>query len=147
MPGLGQPWAGHPPRILFANRMAREMLDARDGLWLEAGLLSASDMNHGRTLQGFIASCAAGTNVTGRGGDMPLRRESGRMPLDVQVTPFQREHAVGQYPLAPKLPVAIVLISDPESETRRRSEDIGDVRFLPLRNPTRVFCLRPRSPI
>jgi hypothetical protein len=49
--GLGQAWAGHPPRILSANRMAREMLDARDGLWLEAGLLSASDMNDGRTLQ------------------------------------------------------------------------------------------------
>ncbi len=85
-------------RLLFVNRVARALLDARDGLRLEAGALSASDTDGGRTLRGLIASCAveAGANA---GGDVVLRRGAGRLPVDVLVTPIQPGNGNGQHSL------------------------------------------------
>src|SRR3977135_2521638 len=43
-------------RLLFVNRVAQALLDARDGMRLEAGALSAPDADAARTLRGLLAS-------------------------------------------------------------------------------------------
>jgi hypothetical protein len=108
-------------RPLFVNRAARELLDARDGLGLEASALSASDADGGRTLRRLIASCAAKANAgIDSGGKVALRRGEGRLPLDALVTPIQPETAMAASSWTfSQRAIAIVLVSDPEKETRR----------------------------
>jgi DNA-binding CsgD family transcriptional regulator len=115
-------------RLLFVNRVARALLDARDGLRLEAGALSASDADGARTLRGLIASCAGEASAaTGSGGDVALQRGAGRMPLDVVVIPIQPETTMATIPWTfPQRAVAIVLVSDPESEMKARVESMRD---------------------
>jgi DNA-binding CsgD family transcriptional regulator len=115
-------------RLLFVNRVARALLDARDGLRLEAGDLSASDADGARTLRGLIASCAGEASAaTGSGGDVALQRGAGRLPLDVVVIPIQPETTMATIPWTfPQRAVAIVLVSDPESEMKARVESLRD---------------------
>jgi DNA-binding CsgD family transcriptional regulator len=111
-------------RILFVNRVARALLDSRDGLRLEAGALSASDADEARTLRGLIASCAGEASA---GGDIVLGRGAGRLPLDVLVAPIQPETAMSAIPWTfPKRPVAIVLVSDPETELQARVQSLRE---------------------
>jgi len=113
-------------RPLFINRVARTRLDARDGMHLDAGALSASDADGGRALRWLIASCAAEANLAaGSGGDIALSRGAGRLPLDVLVTPIQPETATAAIPwTSSQRAVAIVLISDAETEKEARVEDL-----------------------
>jgi DNA-binding CsgD family transcriptional regulator len=121
-------------RPLFVNCVARALLDDRDGLELEAGALSASDVDGEQTLRGLIASCAAEANAnananaaTGSGGEVALRRGSGRLPLDVLVTPVQPETAMATILLSlQERAVASVLVSDPETKVRARVEDLRE---------------------
>jgi DNA-binding CsgD family transcriptional regulator len=113
-------------RPVFVNRTGRALLDARDGLLLEAGALSAPDADDGRNLRALIASCAMEANIT-TGGQATLRRPSGRLPLHVLVTPVRQETAVAAMPWTiMQRPAAIVLISDPETEMRARIEALRD---------------------
>jgi DNA-binding CsgD family transcriptional regulator len=115
-------------RILFVNRLARALLDTRDGLRLEAGALSASDTDEARTLRGLIASCAGEASVaTGSGGDVALPRGAGRLPLDVVVTPIQPETATATIPWTfSQHAVAVVFVSDPETKMQARVESLRD---------------------
>jgi DNA-binding CsgD family transcriptional regulator len=115
-------------RLLFVNRGARALLDARDGLRLEAGALSASNAGEAGTLRGLISSCAAVASAEiGSGGDIVLQRGAGRLPLDVLVTPIQLETAMATIPWTfPQRAVAIVLISDPESKMLARVESLRE---------------------
>lgn len=115
-------------RPLFVNRVARARLDARDGMHLEAGALSASDADGGRALRGLIASCAAEANLAaGSGGDIALSRGAGRLPLDVLVTSIKPEMAMAAIPwTSSQRAVAIVLISDAEMEKEARVEDLRE---------------------
>ena len=113
-------------RPVFVNRTARALLDARDGLLLEAGALSAPDADDGRNLRALIASCAMEASIT-TGGQATLRRPSGRLPLHVLVTPVRQETAVAAMPWTiMQRPAAIVLISDPETEMRARIETLRE---------------------
>jgi DNA-binding CsgD family transcriptional regulator len=115
-------------RLLFVNRAARALLDARDGLRLDAGALSTSNANDGPTLRGLIASCAGQARAEiSSGGDTVLRRGAGRLPLDVLVTPIHPETAMATIPWTfPQRAVAIVLVSDPETEMPARVESLRD---------------------
>jgi DNA-binding CsgD family transcriptional regulator len=115
-------------RLLFVNRAARALLDARDGLRLDAGALSASDVDGRRTLRRLIASCAGAAGAaTDPWGDILLRRRAGRLPLDVIVTPIRPETAMASIPWTfPQRAVAIVLVSDPETEIQTRVESLSD---------------------
>jgi DNA-binding CsgD family transcriptional regulator len=115
-------------RILFANRAARALLDARGGPELEAGILSSSDADAGRTLRGLIASCAGEANAaTNCGGDIALSRGAGRLPLQVLVTPTRPETPTAAIPwIVPQLSAAIVLISDPETEMQARVKSLRE---------------------
>jgi DNA-binding CsgD family transcriptional regulator len=113
-------------RPLYVNREAGARLDARDGLHLDAGALSASDANGGRTLRQLIASCAGEANLAaGSGGDVALSRGAGRLPLGVLVTPIQPETAMTAIPwTSSQRAVAIVLISDAETEKEASAADL-----------------------
>jgi DNA-binding CsgD family transcriptional regulator/PAS domain-containing protein len=115
-------------RILFANRAARALLDARDGLELEAGALSAFDADAGRTLRGLIASCVGEANAaTDCGGEVALSRGADRLPLHVLVTPIRPETAMSTILLPlPQRAVAIVLVSNPETKIRARVEHLRE---------------------
>jgi DNA-binding CsgD family transcriptional regulator/PAS domain-containing protein len=115
-------------RILFANRAARALLDARDGLELEAGILSAFDADAGRTLRGLIASCVGEANAAiDCGGEVALSRGAARLPLHVLVTPIQPETAMSTILLPlPQRAVAIVLVSNPETKIRARVENLRE---------------------
>lgn len=114
-------------RPLFVNRAARALLDSRDGLRLEAGALSASDADGGRALRRLIKSCAGdASTVTASGGEVALARGT-RLPLDVVVTPVKQEKATAIIPWTfSQRAVAIVLVSDPETEIQARVEDLRE---------------------
>jgi DNA-binding CsgD family transcriptional regulator len=111
-------------RPVFANRIAQALLDSGDAMRLEAGALSSSDQDSGRALRRMISSCAAATSLT-TGGDIALPRTTGRLPLNVLVTPVSREMVVAALPWTiSRRPVAIVLVSDPETEIRTRLDSL-----------------------
>jgi len=112
-------------RPVFVNRVGRALLDARDGLRLRAGALSALNADDERNLLALIASCHDGT-PSRIGGKTTLWRESGRPPLDVLVTPVRQETAMAVMPWMMARPAAIVLVSDPETEIRSRIEALRE---------------------
>ena len=93
--------------VLFANRAARAMLDARDAVSLERGRLSATTAAAQARLQAVIAS-ALGRTGAAVGGGVALDRESGR-PVIARVLPLQPSIDL----LAPRA-AAAVLIHDPD---------------------------------
>jgi len=103
-------------RVLFANRKAAGLLDAGDGVRLDAGVLSALDADAGRTLRKLIASCASMSDiVSGPGGELAVHRDGRRPSLNVLVAPLGGQAAIDAMPwILPQRPVAIVLIIDPE---------------------------------
>jgi DNA-binding CsgD family transcriptional regulator len=113
-------------RPVFVNRVGCALLDARDGLRLQGGALSALGADDERDLWALIASCHDSTPA-GIGGKMTLRRESGRLPLDVLVTPARQEAAMAVMPwMMARRPAAIVLVSDPEMEIRSRIDSLRE---------------------
>jgi GAF domain-containing protein len=113
-------------RPVFVNCVGRALLDAHDGLRLEAGSLTASNADDGLGLRALIASCAPEGNVAA-GGQISLRRQSGRLPLDILVTPVRQETAVATVPwTVTQRPVAIVLASDPEMAIQSRVEALRE---------------------
>jgi DNA-binding CsgD family transcriptional regulator len=115
-------------RLLFVNRAARALLDARDGLRLDDGALFASHASDGRRLRGLIASCAAACRTeAGCGGNMVLRRGAGRLPLQALVTPMRRETAMATISWAfPQRVAAIVLVTDPKTEIQARIDGLRE---------------------
>jgi DNA-binding CsgD family transcriptional regulator len=109
-------------RPVFVNRVGRALLDARDGLRLEAGSLTAPNADDGVGLRAMIAACALEGNIAA-GGQISLRRQSGRLPLDILVTPVRHETtiATASWTMAQR-PAAIVLVSDPEMAVQSRIE-------------------------
>jgi DNA-binding CsgD family transcriptional regulator/GAF domain-containing protein len=113
-------------RPVYVNRLARGLLDAGDALRLEAGFLSALNADDDRNLRTTIASCTLEANFA-TGGEITLRRQSGRLPLDVLVTPVRLETAMTAIPWTiTQRPTAIVLVSDPEPEIQSRIESLRE---------------------
>ena len=113
-------------RPVFANRAGRALLDACDGLRLQAGILSAPNADDGCGLRALIASCALESNIA-PGGEILLRRQSGRPPLHALVTPIRGQTATAATPWTiAQRPAAIVLVSDPETEIRSRIEALRE---------------------
>jgi DNA-binding CsgD family transcriptional regulator/GAF domain-containing protein len=111
-------------RPLFANRAGESLLNAADGLRLEDGILSASDADSGRTLRGLVSSCTAAASI-GAGGELMLRRTTGRSPLGILVTPVPPETAMAALPwTVSRRPLAIVLVTDPETEIQGQLDNL-----------------------
>jgi len=104
---LGDP-AG---RLLWWNRYASELFDARDGLWLEAGSLRTSLPEEGERVSALIRHAAAPRAILPPGqGAMSITRPSLRRSYAVLVSPVARTmEGSGQA-------LAAVLITDPERD-------------------------------
>jgi hypothetical protein len=105
-------------RVLFANAAARTLLGSGDGFTLKTGCLHSTDGSV--AVQGLIASCTPKAHAPkGPGGEISIRRGSGRSPLRVTVTPLRSKGNVAELPwLGLDIPVAIVTVADPASEKR-----------------------------
>ena len=71
-------------RVLNLNKIAKELVDSRDGIRIDDGELRASDAAENEQLGAMVASAAA-TSVPARGSDEPLliSRPSGQRPLRI----------------------------------------------------------------
>ena len=80
-------------RLVFANRAARALLDAGEGIHLEKGaVVSARDADSGQALRRLIAACATEPGAASfSGGEVGLRRGIARLPLDILVMPIRPE--------------------------------------------------------
>jgi DNA-binding CsgD family transcriptional regulator len=99
--------------VLFANRAAREIVIARDGLAIVGGVLEAEQVSVRlklRVLIGRAVRSAAGDSLKAAGA-MRVSRPSMRRPYSVLVTPLRLAAAERTAPR-----VATILVSDPERE-------------------------------
>ncbi|QWG21439.1 hypothetical protein KMZ93_15595 [Bradyrhizobium sediminis] len=116
-------------RLVFANRTARAMLDAGEGIRLEKGaVVAARDADSGQTLRRMIGCCAAEAGGSSySGGEAALRRGTGRLPLDILVMPIRPETAIVYMPWSSsRRPIAVLIVSDPETEMRARVERLRE---------------------
>jgi DNA-binding CsgD family transcriptional regulator len=111
-------------RMVLANAAAKAMLDSRDGLRLVNGHLAAAGGPN--VLQRLIATCARGNcAVDGPGGEFKILREPPRSPLHVTVTPLRSTTRLREIPwISVGAPVALITISDPEIDRRRREVNL-----------------------
>lgn len=111
--------------VLFANALARAVLDTGDGLVLKGGCLASTD--GADTLQRLIASCARGIGpLCGPlGGDLGVRRGPNRPCLHITVTPLRsKDPAIGIPWLGLRPPAAIVTVDDPETGRRQLAQNL-----------------------
>lgn len=94
--------------VLFANRAARALLEARDGLAVERGHLAASSLSARPRLDKLIARALGRSGGPATGGGVGIPRAEGR-PLVVRALPLRTAIHV----LTPGA-AAVVLIQDPE---------------------------------
>jgi DNA-binding CsgD family transcriptional regulator len=116
-------------RLVFANGTARALLDAGEALHLEKGaVVSAHDPDSAQTMRGLIAACAAKPGAASfSGGEVALRRGTGRLPLGVLVMPIRPETAIVYMPWSHlRRPAAVLIVSDPETEMRARVQRLRE---------------------
>ena len=116
-------------RLVFANGTARALLDAGDGLRVESGaMVTARDASSEQILHRLIAACGTEPGAASfSGGEVAVRRGAGRLPLNLLVMPIKPETATTFIPWSrPRRPAAVLIISDPEMETRARAERLRE---------------------
>jgi len=115
-------------RLVLANGTAQALLDAGDGLGLEGATVTARDADSGQILRRLIAACGTEAGAASfSGGEVVLRRAAGRLPLELLVMPIKPETAIVYMPWSrSRRPTAVVIVSDPESETRARVERLRE---------------------
>ena len=109
--------------VVFANEFARALLDARDGLFIDAGALSTSDVKGRSTLLRFIAGCAESSLRDGGPGGTVRVGRPGRPSLSVVVAPFasrQRQGGAGWF--GQVWPAAILVVTDPGRERQHQKD-------------------------
>lgn len=109
--------------VVYANNFARAILDARDGLFICAGALSASDLRTASALSRLIAGCAdRSLRDGGPGGTLRVGR-TGCAPLSVVVAPFpNRERHADPRWLGLAWPTAILIVTDPQRERQHQRD-------------------------
>ena len=112
------PWGivllGAEGQIMFANRMAGEILGEADGLSVHHGRLVAmagTDMSRLRELLGRGSNPTDGPRT---GGTMPVARGGDRPPLQLWAMPLPREAV--RFPAIEPAATVCVLLIDPERE-------------------------------
>jgi DNA-binding CsgD family transcriptional regulator len=101
--------------VVFANQRGRSTLADRDGLSTQRGRLTAATAADTQRLRELCAAVVTTREVFPRhpGGRLRLRRPSGRLPLEVLVTPTSSNALLGVAP-----PTATVFVTDPAKQPR-----------------------------
>jgi len=101
-------------RPIHANRAARDIAAANDGLSIGSDRLSAARLDDDTLLQKALAdaiTAARGGVASANVGDvLSLGRPSGKRPLAIRVIPIMRRRPV----FAERQPAALLFVSDPE---------------------------------
>jgi DNA-binding CsgD family transcriptional regulator len=107
-------------RVVRANRAAKAILDARDGIFLCDGRLTVTGTSD--ALQKLVFSCARGFLARGgAGGELKVLRPLPRSPLQVTVMPLRSKAGIGDLPwIGIGTPVALVKVKDPDCDRQRR---------------------------
>ena len=111
-------------RVVLANAVAKAMLDARDGIFLCDGRVTAASSPD--ALQKLVASCARRSVGTGGpGGELKVPRDLPRSPLHVTVAPLRSDTRLPDVPwIGFGSPVAIVTVTDRDLDRRRRQMNL-----------------------
>jgi DNA-binding CsgD family transcriptional regulator len=112
-------------RVVHANAAAKEMLDDGGGIFLENGRLAA--FGGSGVLHKAIASCARTyPSFDGPGGEFEIPRDFPHSPIHVTVTPLCSNARLAEVPwIGRGAPVAIVTVSDPDMDRRRRKRNLS----------------------
>lgn len=110
--------------VIAANRAARMVLDARDGLRLERGRIAAVAGSAHSRLQRVMAA-ALGRSGVAQGGGVVIERLEGR-PLVVRILPLRQSQSI----FTPRA-VAVALIHDPGREAPVSPEAIAALGLTP----------------
>ncbi len=122
-------------RVIFANRMARELAEQKDGLILRHGEMWSNTHQESATFRDAIKQVVNGMVVgeTRPSMALPLTRRKAFQPLHVRINPLHAREA--PFPVhALKQPAAVVYITDPDQA--------GETSQELLR---RMFGLTPRE--
>lgn len=95
-------------RVLVASAMAEAIIAGRDGLEVTDHRLAARNADDDLALRGLIAGAAESPPAPG--GALAVRRQSGRRPYAVLVSPLP----VDAVALAGSAPLVVIVVSDPE---------------------------------
>jgi DNA-binding CsgD family transcriptional regulator len=103
-------------RLLFANRAARALAEAADGLVLSSSALSLVNRNDQGALQALIGRAlgVASGEKSDPAGMMRALRPSGKRPFAILVSPLSR----AAFTLTRARPAACIVIADPEREPK-----------------------------
>jgi DNA-binding CsgD family transcriptional regulator len=102
------------------NRAAQAILDRRDGLILDRGILSAQEPDDASRLRHLVGSLTGRTTtVMSPQNAVLISRRKGR-PLQLLGSPFRQEALPG-----PTRAAAMVIITDPENRTRVPAETLA----------------------
>ena len=115
--------------VLFMNAAAEEAIRGADGLSVADGRLRAARAANDRTLQQIIGRVLRSHSEAqpDAGGAVALARPSGRTPFVVRVMPS----AAGERFGAGELPVALVLIADPDRRAAPSDATLRSLGFSP----------------
>jgi DNA-binding CsgD family transcriptional regulator len=108
-------------QVLLANRIARGLLAARDGLTDDRGVLGASNRAESSALGRLVGEAleAAAGRGLGSGGVARVSRRDGRRALSLLVAPFKKE---GPDLFGGRHPAVVVFVSDPDRRFDSPSE-------------------------
>lgn len=107
--------------IVYANRAAKAVLNARDGVTSQRGKIGAATQQETARLQALIGAAATGTGA--QGGHLAISRPSGRQPFSLLVTKGGPELDA---PVSLEAR-AVVFVTDPEA---RRNDIEASLRRL-----------------
>ncbi|HXW70584.1 MAG TPA: helix-turn-helix transcriptional regulator [Methylocella sp.] len=108
-------------RVIYANAVARALLDEGAGIFLQRGRLVAASSPG--VLQNAIASCARNSlSYDGCGREFKIPRALPHSPVHVMITPLSSKAQLRDLPwINHGAPVAIVTVSDPDMDRQRRA--------------------------
>lgn len=111
-------------RVVRANAAAKAALDEGDGIFLREGRLSVN--GNPAAVQKLVFSCAhCYPGNDSLGGELTVPRERKRTPLHITVAPLRAAESMKAVPWTGTTPpVAIVSITDPDSERLQRENNL-----------------------
>jgi DNA-binding CsgD family transcriptional regulator len=107
---LGAMFLAGDGSVLYSNRAAEKILNAEDGLFLQAGVLAATDRNANVRLRMLVESALSPVRTRGPAG-VSAPRPSLRREYQVAAGPLRA--SLRQF-TGMRAPAAVVLIADPE---------------------------------
>jgi DNA-binding CsgD family transcriptional regulator len=111
-------------RTTFVNRAADELLEGRDGLFLERGALRCADAEEHKRLRAAITGAGelGSRRGAGDGANLKISRPSGKRAFQVAVVPVRHGGSRGE-----PTGRVVVFIGDPERDTANKARALREL--------------------